>query len=204
MTVAFACPAWRSLPRLHLCWVIKAEVVISSKNHPVALEAGQETQIQRETIYETLWALRGQTVPFDLQRVTKWSDRRTKKLELAALLTWCRTVDSEMRFPLTKVLAFSIGMMLTVSCMLDITLKKYIYKENKNYFRWNAKKVAKYLRRATYSLVISILMQVFHLTEQYATVFTPLWGVGLTSAGQQWGRQSTGYRGWSWAWACPP
>lgn len=36
------------------------------------------------------------------------------------------------------------------------------------------KKVAKYLRRATYSLVISILMQVFHLTEQYATVFTPL------------------------------
>lgn len=108
--------------------MIKAEVVISSKNHPVALEAGQETQIQRETIYETLWALRGQTVPFDLQRVTK-------KLELAALLTWCRTVDSEMRFPLTKVLAFSIGMMLTVSCMLDITLKKNIYKENKNYFR---------------------------------------------------------------------
>lgn len=126
LTVAFACPAWRSLPRLHLCWVIKAEVVISSKNHPVALEAGQETQIQREIIYETLWALRGQTVAFDLQRVTEWTDRRTKKFELAALLTWCRTVDSEMRFPLTKVLAFSIGMMLTVSCMLDITLKKKI------------------------------------------------------------------------------
>lgn len=33
--------------------------------------------------------------------------------------------------------------------------------------------MAKYLRRPTYSLVISILMQLFNLTEQYATVFTP-------------------------------
>lgn len=44
--------------------------------------------------------------------------------DLTHTLTCCRTVDSEIRFPLTKVLAFSMGVMLTVPSMLVIMLKQ--------------------------------------------------------------------------------
>ncbi len=48
------------------------------------------------------------------------------------VLTWWRTVDPDIRFPLTKVLACSMGVMLTVSWMFVITLKKNKKEKNLN------------------------------------------------------------------------
>lgn len=43
---------------------------------------------------------------------------------LVCVLTWWRMVVSDMRVPFTKVLAFSMGVMLIVPDILEITLKE--------------------------------------------------------------------------------
>ena len=43
---------------------------------------------------------------------------------LPSVRTWLRTVDVQIRFPLTNVLALSIGVTLTVPPTFDITLEE--------------------------------------------------------------------------------
>jgi len=46
--------------------------------------------------------------------LSKTGSHSTNPIMLVYILTWWRTVASDMMFPLTKVFAFSIGVMLTV------------------------------------------------------------------------------------------
>ncbi len=57
--------------------------------------------------------------------------------DLSNILTWWRTVDSDIRFPLTKVLAFSTGVILTVPWMFVITLKQQRHKKSLFFYMLN-------------------------------------------------------------------